>query len=237
MAPVFVLTANDRPGDPLFRELCEEALALAGCAAGAKLVACAIGAAHGDQRPRMKGVAREVSRLVRGGPCSTPFLTDPALDASAARREIEAAEAFYFDGGDTLEIVRGAAAHGLVDAFRSAARTAKLISGLSAGACVMSGCTVGWDDAGEVPHVAPCLDLGLPWPIDVHAEEDDWPEVRTLLELLERRGDRDPAVLAIPTGGAAIVIDGRVLSRGTAPSELRRLGKGGAWRVETIPLP
>ena len=232
MPPVFALTANDHPGTRLGGALLREAW---GGAIPAGLSACAIGAAHGDDPARMRRVSRDRERAL-GGPCAAPFLTDPDLDRAAARAAIEGADLLYFDGGDTLAIVAAAEARGLRDAFRRAAGRARVVFGLSAGAAVASACTNAWDEAGELARIEPCLDLGVPWPVDVHDETDDWPEARTLLELLARDGRLDPAVLVIPTGGAVLIgSDGRARSRGRARAELRRLDARGAWRLEALP--
>jgi hypothetical protein len=228
----FVLAANDHPGTRPGRVLLREALG----AVESPSRACALGAAHGDDRRRMRTIARALEELL-GAPCSTPFLSHPELDLAAARADLEAADVLYLDGGDTLELVRAAAGHGLQDALRAAAARARVVYGLSAGAAAAAPCTNAWDEAGEVARVEPCLDLGIPWPVDVHDEAEGWPEARALLQALAREGRQGAQVLVIPTGAAALVApDGRVRSRGRAACELRALGPDGTWRVEPQPV-
>lgn len=159
-----------------------------------------------------------------------PRLSDAQVDVGAARAAIEAADLLYLDGGDTVAGVDRIRALGLVDAFRRAAARARAVVGLSGGACAAGPFTIGWDGGGA-PYVAECLALGVPFPLDVHDERDDWPELRTLLALAPpvRRG------IAIPTGGVLTLSPaGALASLGRPPCELRSLAPDGAWRVEPL---
>jgi hypothetical protein len=79
--------------------------------------------------------------------------------------------------------------------------------------------------------------MGPPLPIDVHDEGDDWPEMKILLELVAKERDgMEPVGITIPTGAALVVRpDGELLSWGKKLCEKRRIGRGGAWKVEEIP--
>lgn len=224
-----LLLASDAPHSARGQERMRRALG----PLGGPLRACALGAAHGDDPERMQEIAAGLEALL-GGPCATPALSDPRLARGEALTALERADVLYLDGGDTLALVRAVEAHGLLEPLRAAARAARLVAGLSAGAAAAGPFTNGWDEAGTVAHRAACLELGCPWPVDVHDEDDDWPEARALLEVLAREGEAAAQVLVIPTGGAVLLDEGGLRSLGAPPCQLRRLGPGGAWSVEPV---
>lgn len=225
MTALHLLVASDDPTTRAGRAHLEAALARR---PGPVTSACALGAAHGDDPRRLRLVTAGLAKRL-GCEVSAPRLTDPALDVAAARREIEGAALLYLDGGDTLHLVEAVRARGLEDALARAAREARLVVGLSAGACAGAPYTVGYDEDGA-PRVASCLALGVPWPADVHDEDDDWPEMRALLELrpAKERG------LVIPTGGA-VLLDGLDAWTVAGAAELRWLEEDGGWGVERLP--
>lgn len=227
MTALHLLVASDDPTTRAGRAHLEAALARRSDR-GPLGSACVLGAAHGDDPRRLRLMTSGLSKRL-GCDVSAPRLTDPGLDVAAARRAIEAAGVLYLDGGDTLHLVEAVRARGLDDALAKAARDARLIYGLSAGACAVAPYTVGYDDDGA-PRVARCLELGVPWPADVHDEDDDWPEMRTLLEL-RPPGDRG---LVVPTGGA-VLMDGVDTWALAGAAELRWLEEGGRWGVERLP--
>lgn len=224
-----LLLASDAPHSAPGRERLRRALG----PLGGPLRACALGAAHGDDPQRMQEVAAGLSALL-GGPCAAPALSDPHLPRAAALAALEQADVLYLDGGDTLALVRAVEAHGLLAPLRAAARAARLVVGLSAGAAAAGPFTNGWDETGTVAHRVPCLELGFPFPVDVHDEEDDWPEARALLEVLAREGEPAGQVLVIPTGGAVLLDERGLRGLGAPPCQLRRLGAGGAWDIERV---
>ena len=194
--------------------------------------ACFVGAFHDDDAKWAK-VTIEFLRSL-GAKVVAPRLSDPTLDVARARRDIETAKFLYLDGGDTVAGVTHIAARGLVDAFQSAARTARAIFGLSGGACAAGPFTIGYDDH-EQPYVAKCLALGAPVPLDVH-DEDEWPEMRGLLQLVAKRRGLAKQGLVIPTGSVLVVEpDGSLASLGKKSCEQRKLAPDGSWVIGVVP--
>jgi hypothetical protein len=225
------LTSTLHSGNRGGRDLLESLLADAPRGWGV----CYIGAAMADRREWAK-VTIDYFKKMHKVEVAAPRLTDPDLDVAEAKKAIETSEVLYLDGGDTVECVRLARERGLLKSFSVAAKKASLIFGLSGGACAAAPYTIGYDDEGE-GYIADCLGLGCPLPLDVH-DEPDWPEMRALLQLVAKKdGDLPHEGIVAPTGAALVVHPGgRLSSRGKVPCERRRLARGGAWKVEEIPL-
>lgn len=190
---------------------------------------CHIGCFH-DDTPNWTKVTVDFFTSL-GASCSAPRLSDPKLDLTRARDEIESAQLLYLDGGDTVAGVEHIRARGLEDALRNAARNAQFVFGLSGGACAAGPYTIGYRDD-DSAYVAPCLDLGPPLPLDVHDETEDWPELRALLALRPPQ----PAGLAIPTNGVLRVAarGAELASFGRPAVERRTLDARGAWKVDAL---
>lgn len=222
MSATFVLAA--RFGAPERRLLAGRVQA----AVGRSGRACYVGAANGDA----PGWTAEGVALLEGLglEVAAPRLSRPRLEAGA-RAALDAADVLFLAGGDTVALCEHVARHGLLDAFQAAGRRARLVFGVSAGACAVAPFTIGYGDDGA-PRVAPCLGMGPPGPLDVHDEADGWPELRALLELLPAGATG----LAIPSGAALVVRpDGALCSWGRVACERRRL-VGGAWAVASVPF-
>src|SRR4051812_35049861 len=209
MPATFCLASTLHTGNPAGRKLL--ATLLADIPTGYK--ACYIGAYHDDSD--WGKVSVDFFKKL-GAACSWPKLSDPDLDVALAKKQIESADVLYLDGGDTVAGVEHTRARGLVASFKKAAKKAHLVYGLSGGACAAGPYTIGYDDDGE-SNIAPCYDMGIPYPLDVHDEKNDWPEMRALLELAN--GDKKikkPAGIVIPSGSALVM---------TPEGELRTAGK------------
>lgn len=196
--------------------------------------ACYLGCYHDDD-PEWAKVTIDYFQEKLGHECSWPRLTDPGLDAAAARKMIETADVLYLDGGDTLAGVEHTRKRGLLGAFKKAAKNAHLVFGLSGGACAAGPYTIGYDDDDEA-FIAPCYDMGIPLPLDVHDEKGGWPEMRSLLELARKdKKIKRPAGICIPTGSALIMTPaGELFSHGKHPVEERSLDAKGAWKIEKL---
>ena len=205
---------------------------LAGVPAGFK--ACYIGAPI-DDNPGWASLVVGYFEKVHGVACAAPRLSDPACDVKAAKQAIETADVLYLDGGDTVQCVEYCKERGVLGSFKKAAKHAKVVFGLSGGACATGPFTIGYDGEGE-GYIAPCLDMGPPHPLDVHDEHNDWPEMRSLLELVQASKKKLEATgIVIPTGSALMVSpEGKLSSYGKARVELRRLGKNAAWEIERL---
>jgi hypothetical protein len=196
---------------------------------------CYVGAAFGDNRIVEWIVRRALARCGRRARIEALRLARGPVDKDDARRALAKAHVLFLGGGDTLELVRHVRDHDLQASFVEARSTARLVFGISAGACAAAPYTIGYDDDGR-GRVAECLDMGCPAPLDVHDEENDWPEMRALLELARARPELVQEGIVLPRGAALLVRpDGSLASVGTAPAERRRLGPGGGWITTAIP--
>ena len=144
------------------------------------------------------------------------------------------ASLLFLDGGDTVGLVAHARARGLHEVFAEAARGAIVAAGVSAGSCAVAPFTIGYDEK-EQAHVAPCFAMSFPVPLDVHSEDDDWSEMRALLELVRGEPGLPQAGIVVPTKSALVLTaDGKCHSRGKALCERRALTTDGVWQVEAI---
>ena len=197
--------------------------------------ACYIGAPI-DDNPGWADLVVSYFMRVHGVACAAPRLSDPGCDVVAARKAIETADVLYLDGGDTVQCVQHCKDRGVLPSFKKAGQQAKVVFGLSGGACATGPFTIGYDDDGT-GSISPCLDMGPPHPLDVHDEHNDWPEMRSLLEIIPRGHKKLQATgIVIPTGAALMVSPlGRLSSYGRSRVELRRLAEDGAWEIEKLP--
>ncbi|MFO1053054.1 MAG: Type 1 glutamine amidotransferase-like domain-containing protein [Planctomycetota bacterium] len=196
---------------------------------------CYIGAAHDDDRRWCKRGSDNLAKIF-GREVHAPRLSDPALDVVAARRALDAAAVLFLDGGDTVGLCDHVRARGLADAFTALAKRDTLIAGISAGACAVAPFTIGYDDD-ERPQLAPCLALDVPVPLDVHSEDDDWSEMRALLEVLRAHPKLAQEGVVIPSR-SALCVDrkGRMGSFGRRSCERRALDAQGRWKVTEIAI-
>jgi hypothetical protein len=230
MPATFCLASTLHTGNPAGKKL------LAGLLAEAPkgYRVCYLGCYHDDSD--WGRVTVDFFQKKLGAECWWPKLSDPDLDVAAARKQIETAEVLYLDGGDTVAGVEHTRSRGLLPSLRKAAKNAFLVYGLSGGACAAGPYTIGYGDDDE-GYVAPCYDMGIPLPLDVHDEENDWPEMRSLLELVAKdRKIKKKAGIVIPTGSALVKTkEGELRTLGKALVEERSLDGEGEWTVERYP--
>ena len=228
MPATFCLTSTLHTGNAAGKKLLTELVA--GAPKGYRV--CYLGCYHDDSD--WGKVTVDFFRKKLGAECWWPKLSDPDLDVDEARKQIESAEVLYLDGGDTVAGVEHTRARGLLPSLKKAAKKAYLVYGLSGGACAAGPYTIGYDDDGE-GHVAPCYDMGIPYPIDVHDEKNDWPEMRALLEIVAKdKKIKKKAGIVIPTGSALVKTpEGELRTRGKALVEERSLDADGEWTIET----
>jgi hypothetical protein len=197
--------------------------------------ACYLGCYHDDD-PDWAKVTIDYFQKKLGHECFWPRLTDPDLDMAAACRMIDTADVLYLDGGDTLAGVEHTRQRGLLGAMKRVKKHAHLVFGVSGGACAAGPYTIGYADD-EEPFLAPCYDMGIPLPLDVHDEKEDWPEMRALLELAAK----DPKIkkaagICIPTGSALIMTPREeLLAHGKLGVEERSLDAKGGWKIKKYP--
>ncbi len=98
---------------------------------------------------------------------------------------------------------------GMTPFVRELVRSGKPMIGLSAGSLMLAKEWVAFpDDDDAKAYLFPCIGAANVH-VDAHAEEDDWHELRTLLGLLQKRGDPSPEGIGLTKKGCLRVhIDG-----------------------------
>ena len=115
-------------------------------------------------------------------------IAHPKADVEKARQLLQKADVIFMSGGDAEAGMKILAEKRLVDFFRELVKQGKLILGASAGTIMMSEKWVRWsnpDDDATAEHYS-CLGLA-PVICDTHAEDDNWVELKTALQL-EKEG-------------------------------------------------
>jgi hypothetical protein len=112
------------------------------------------------------------------------------------------------------------AERGVVERFRALAREGKPMLGLSAGSLMLARDWVAFPDPDDdsKARLFDCIGAA-PVHVDAHSEEDDWSELRTLVALLHRRGDKEPLGYGLTKQGCL-----RVRVHDSGEAELRALG-------------
>jgi peptidase E len=174
--------------------------ALATCARKRPLVAY-VGAASDDN------VAfRKLLALGLGGARVEPVqLVSPRASTAAARQLLADSDLVFVSGGDVwrgMEVLRE---RGLVEEVRQIAAAGKPMLGVSAGAIMLAREWVRFpNDDDARAELFDCLAVA-PVHIDCHSEDDGWSELRTLVRLLDRRGDPHPLGYGVPSRGCLLV--------------------------------
>jgi putative intracellular protease/amidase len=149
----------------------------------------------------MRFMSQQMPRLFPGAVIEA-IEGDPAVVARA--------DIIFVSGGDPTEGAKVLERTGVGQWIRDAAARGVSVMGVSAGAILLGEWWADWpaDDDPELERtdLVPCLRTVAGHVFDTHDEEDGWQELRTVAELLRRRG-QDSCLLGIPTGGA-LVFDG-----------------------------
>lgn len=142
-----------------------------------------IGAASGDHA----GFMARMASLLRGagaGHVKLAPLAGRHASPAAARHVIEQADLIYVSGGDVEEGMAVLSRADMLPVLREQYAAGKPFVGVSAGSIMLGKRWVRWrnpeDDASAETFA--CLGLA-PVLCDTHAEDDDWVELRALLQL------------------------------------------------------
>jgi peptidase E len=112
-------------------------------------------------------------------------LAKSGADVNAAKRVLESADAIFISGGEVEDGMCLLMQHGLVAFLKDLYCKGKLFFGMSAGSIMMGSHWVRWenpkDDASA--ELFDCLGL-VPAIFDTHAEDEDWKELKTALQLM-----------------------------------------------------
>jgi peptidase E len=152
-------------------------------------------------------------------------------DPGKAKVVLEASDLVFVSGGDVEEGMRVLEDKGMTDFLRRLHQSGRLFFGTSAGSIMLSRKWVRWRD----PHddrsteLFPCLGL-TPVLCDTHSEEDDWEELKALLEL----SPTGTIAYGIVTGTAIVVEpDGTLSALGGEVDRFRR-GTDGVDQIEGL---
>jgi cyanophycinase-like exopeptidase len=164
-------------------------------------------------------------------------LVAKSASVAAARSTLEDADAVFMSGGDVHEGMRVLDDRGVTPFFRELARAGKLMIGLSAGSLMLAREWIAFpDDDDAKAHLFGCIGAAAVH-VDAHAEDDDWHEMRTLLTLVQRRGDPYPEGIGLTKKGCLRVhLDGDTTSLTALGTPLPRFVVRRGKVVSTKPL-
>ncbi len=164
-------------------------------------------------------------------------LASAQAKASEARELLEQSDLVFVSGGDVDHGMNVLRDRDMVKPLKALARAGKPMFGVSAGS-IMLGCE--WvrfpDDDAAKAELFPCLGIA-PVHVDAHAEEDDWDELRVLVDLMRRRGDAEPVGYGLTRkGGLRVEVAGSDVKLSTLGTAIPRVGVRAGKVVDLAPL-
>jgi len=168
----------------------------------AKPLVAYVGAASNDDASFFAMIRDAVDASARSVRMVHAKLATPRASASAARMLLEECDLVFVSGRDVEHGMRVLGNKDMVRPLRSLAGAGKPMFGISAGSLMLAREWVRFpDDDSSKAELFPCLGIA-PLHVDAHAEEEDWSELRVLVDLLRRRGDPRPMGHGLTRGGA-----------------------------------
>lgn len=112
-------------------------------------------------------------------------LAKTGADINAAKKVLESADAIFLSGGEVEDGMRWLMQHGLVGFLKNLYSQGKLFFGISAGSIMMGAHWVRWENPEDnaTAELFDCLGF-VPTVFDTHAEDEDWIELKTALQLM-----------------------------------------------------
>lgn len=177
-----------------------------------------IGAASGDDPGFFKRLSAAFKKAGAG-----QIQLAPIASASASAASFEhillSADLIFLSGGDVKAGMHWLEKHGVVPLLRRLYKAGTPFFGLSAGSIMLAEHWVHWDDPDNDATAAPFHCLGLaPVICDTHAEDDDWLELKILLQWLPE----DTVGYGIPSGGGLRVTPSGVMALGQPVPRFQR---------------
>jgi peptidase E len=174
-------------------------------------VAC-VGAANGDH----PGFFRRMAELFKAAGAGAFDLAPTVPATDRARTVLARADAIFMSGGDVAAGVEALRKAGLVPLLAERHAAGVPFVGLSAGSIMLGRQWIAWADPDDDTTAAPFDCLGFaPLLCDTHAEEDDWAELRALLELqppgTRGYGITSRAMLRVHPDGRTEAVGGEVV--------------------------
>jgi peptidase E len=132
----------------------------------------------------------------------------PRANLREARALLDECDLVFMSGGDVHAGMATLARKGMDEVLRGLARAGKPMFGVSAGSLMLAKEWVRFRGESHAhARIFPCLGVA-PIHVDAHSEDDDWSELRILVELLGKRGDVKPVGYGLTRkGGLRLSID------------------------------
>jgi peptidase E len=191
-----------------------------------------VGAANGDDQRFFGFMGAEIQGV---GKCTLNqvLLASKKADLVKAKAVLSSADAIFISGGDVEVGVNIIHEKGLIVFFRSLFDQGKLFFGVSAGSIMLAEQWVRWSnpDDDSTANLFSCLGLA-PVICDTHAEEDNWVELKTAIQL---KGNGSIGY-GIPSGACLKVKpDGNVEAIGNAVTVFAQNNKKVVRRADLVP--
>ncbi len=165
-------------------------------------------------------------------------IASPRAKMSEARELLEDSDLVFVSGGDVDHGMNLLHERDMVKPLKALARAGKPMFGISAGSIMLARDWVRFpDEDAAKAELFPCLGIA-PLHADAHAEEDDWDELRVLVDLLRRRGDAEPVGYGLTRkGGLRVEVAGDDVQMKPIGTAIPRVGVRGSKVVDLTPLP
>ena len=165
-------------------------------------------------------------------------LASPRASASEARALLAESDLVFVSGGDVEHGMNVLRDKDMVKPIQSLARAGKPMFGISAGSLMLACEWVRFpDDDASKAELFPCLGIA-PIHADAHAEADNWDELRVLVDLLRRRGDKVKLGYGLTRkGGVRVDVDASGAKIAAIGTPIPRIGVRGNKVVDLAPLP
>ena len=159
-------------------------------------------------------------------------LARKSASVAKARQLLHDADVIFMSGGDVLHGINILRARGVDRDLRKLAAAGKPFIAVSAGSIMMCEKWVQFDESDESASAFKCLGIAK-LVMDAHSEDDDWSELRVLLELLELLGKNNVGYGVPAKGCLQIGARGKLRAAGAA---IDRLAIRGRKIVKMLPL-
>jgi peptidase E len=195
-----------------------------------------VGVASDDNLGFEKMITTEL--VFTGARFKAARMASPKAPIALAKKTLHEADMIFISGGDVDQGMRLLDERGVLEDLRELCRAGKPMFGLSAGSVMLGREWVRFpDDDDARAEIFECIGA-VPFHIDAHSEDDDWSELRTLLALLHKRGDKAPIGYGLTgKGGISVRLEGKALKIDALGTDIPRLVVRGGKVVHDTPLP
>ena len=227
-APIFLLAGHHGPSERESEAMHRRILSSAGVETPSIAY---IGAASGDNRGFFAHIASYLESFGAGSVTLAP-LVGKSVRLDRTRAMLESANIVFVSGGDVEEGMDVLNEREMIPFLHELHASGKPFVGMSAGSIMLAHQWVRWDDPDDESsaNAFPCIGLA-PILCDTHGEDEDWEELRALLEL----SPSGTVGYGIPSGAALCVQpDGAVESLASATHCFQKKGND-VIRIADLP--